>query len=268
MNLNEMTMNELKELAMSRGIYVKGLRKKAELIDAIEQAQQEAPAEISEEAPVYESDVNETVEAEEVTVLEDGTVVKNVLNVSDLKEVYKRDNMTNSVVVDWRGLKIGVNPSLSLKGMLDFVSYVVESVFDDDGTYKPSYYDFIVKYALMEYYTSFYFGDDDINEVYDMLYCTDVVGAVLEVINKGQLKEMLDSIDNSIKHRLDVDTATNRDAMIQLMNDVSNLTETTKEAFDGLSPEEISKFVSAVNEEALTDPKKIVSVYKELQEEE
>ena len=52
MNLNEMTMNELKELAMSRGIYVKGLRKKAELIDAIEQAQQEAPAEISEEAPV------------------------------------------------------------------------------------------------------------------------------------------------------------------------------------------------------------------------
>lgn len=268
MNLDEMTMNELKELATSRGIDVKGLRKKAELIDAIEQAQQEVPSDISEEAPVYESDVNETTEAEEVTVLEDGTVVKNVLNISDLKEVYKRDNMTNSIIVDWRGLKIGVNPSLSLKGMLDFVSYVVESVFDNDGTYKPSYYDFIVKYALMEYYTSFYFGDDDINEVYEMLYCTDVVGAVLEVINKGQLKEMLDSIDNSIKHRLDVDTATNRDAMIQLMNDVSNLTETTKEAFDGLSPEEISKFVSAVNEEALTDPKKIVSVYKELQEEE
>lgn len=169
-------------------------------------------------------------------------------------------NKSTHVNVDWNGIKLNIQHTLSLPEMMSFVDAVSKLCFaDDTGAYLPEVKDFGIKTYILEMYAGIEMPTST-NDMYDLLYRTDIVYTVIENINKIQLDEIVHAIDVKIAHMANAKVEALNKQMNELYSAFENLENQLEGMFSGISPDDMSKIVSAFNDGTF-DETKLVSAY-------
>jgi len=165
-----------------------------------------------------------------------------------------------TTTIEWRGLTIDVKKTLSLDEMVAFTQNVVRSCFDAERTsYHPEMKDMAVRSILLGFYTNLTLPSG-LNRLYDILYCTDIVDMVYSTINQKQFEVMMIAVDNQIDYiaNSNIESVTKQ---VNAMSDmIEGLGEKFKGVFDGVSPDDIKKTLSAIGEGGI-DEGKLIQAY-------
>lgn len=171
-----------------------------------------------------------------------------------------RKNYVATEVVEWNGVDIIINRTLSLRDMLEFVDMVVNSCFSEQtGSYLPEIRSFAISMCILEKYANFSMPSD-IEKQYELIYRTDAVKAVVERINRSQLDDIITAIDQKI----DNIASANIDAVHSKMSDLcvafENMQNQMSTLFSGINEEDIKNMTAAMSG-GLLDQDKLVKAY-------
>lgn len=172
----------------------------------------------------------------------------------------------DTVKIRWNKLPITVKRHLKLDEAAVFVASVVDACFPNDNTYVPENKDPAVRGAVIVLYTNIEPPEDDF-EKYDLLYKFGLLDEVYEIIDKTQFEALLDAIDENIMYRIKTNINGFEKKMEDFERSVSDVTEQLKEAFDGISGEEMANIVKLISENGI-DEEKLMNAYLATQKEE
>lgn len=177
-----------------------------------------------------------------------------------LMEIVRSKNVYSKVV--WNGVTLNIQHTLSLPEMMNFVDAVSKLCFaEDTGAYIPEVKDFGIKTYILEMYAGIEMPKST-NDMYDLLYRTDIVYTIIDNINKVQLDEIVTAIDNKIKHLSDAKVDAITKQMSELYSAFDNLEKQLENIFSGISHDDMSKIVGALSNGKF-DEGKLVSAYLE-----
>ena len=172
-----------------------------------------------------------------------------------MKEVY-----TPTESFDWHGIDVVVKKTLSLKEMLEFVDSVVKSCFTKDtNAYMPEIKDFVTRVCILEKYANFTMPSN-VESKYVLVYQTDVVDRVLQIVNQAQFNEIRAAIGKKVENIAQANIEAVDRQMNELYNAFSNLQDRLSNLFDGVNGEDIRAVASALANGTL-DEEKIVKAY-------
>jgi hypothetical protein len=121
------------------------------------------------------------------------------ITVSEFRKAVN-DNFQNVVEYEWCGLPIAITKTISMKDALEFISEVVNACFSEDSlTYVPTAKDVAIRIMVIRKYTNISLPES-YEDMYDLLYRSDIVSAVAEEINRSQFMTILQSIDENIDY--------------------------------------------------------------------
>lgn len=167
----------------------------------------------------------------------------NKANLENLKEVVNRLHKPTQVVA-WNGLDINVQHTLSFKDMLTFVNNVFQLCFDGEtGEFMPELKDFAIKSYILEMYTDIELPDN-VQEKYDLIYCSDVLECILPYVHSAQLSEMIHSVEDKMKHHAQANIEAINMQMNTLFGAFESLQKQCTQMFEGFSGDEVSKLLS------------------------
>ena len=169
-----------------------------------------------------------------------------------------KDN-ENTLVLDWHGIEVTVVKSISLKDMIAFVNYVVNNCISDEGDYLPEAENFAFKVALLEKYANFTLPTN-VEDKYDLVMRTDAADTVLSRVNQNQIRDISEAIDKKISNKLSMNTNLMLCKIQSLCEAIEGATDSMSEALNGVSSDELSKFVKAMTNGEI-DEEKIVKTY-------
>lgn len=172
-----------------------------------------------------------------------------------------KEHFDNNATIQWCGTEVKVKRSLSLMEVLAFVDDVVESCFHDQYGYMPEVRDFVIKSNILSRYANFSLPDN-LEHRYQMVYFTDAVDTVCEVINTTQLQEIVDAIDKKIRFNCNTRTAEIQKRIEQVVETIEDMSRQTEALFSGLTKDDMQTLMSAIAESGL-DEQKIVKAYME-----
>lgn len=181
---------------------------------------------------------------------------------SDKLMKFVNNNSTHNVV-EWNGITLNIKHTLSLPEMMEFVDSVSKLCFSEEtGAYIPEVRDFGIKTYILEMYADIEMPKST-NDMYDLLYRTDIVYEVIDHINKVQLDEIVRAIDTKIKHLSDakVDAITRQ--MHELYESFNNLEKQLENMFSGITADDMNKIINAMSNGQLSE-EKLVSAYMEM----
>ena len=144
----------------------------------------------------------------------------------------------------WNGLEISIVDTLGFQDALTFVNNIVSLGYDEvDGSYTPELKDFAIRKAIVEMYTDIELPSD-VAECYRILYGTDLVSAVSQSVNYGQINMLVASADEKIKYLAESNITSVNRQIEALMNAI----EQVGEAYKDVDVDELKSFVSSVEE--------------------
>lgn len=181
------------------------------------------------------------------------------VSIRAMDEVVKRD-YHGTLTDEWRGIEVTVTKTISLTDMMEFVNNVVGSCFLDDGRYLPEIKEFAVKSNLLAKYTNIALPEK-LEHRYELLYCSDIVDFVRDVVSEEQLREIEDAIDRKIAYRCATETAAVQRQLAKLADAFSEVQKTASGLFDSVSADDLKKLVGALSEDGGVNEEKIVSAY-------
>lgn len=156
------------------------------------------------------------------------------------------EQAANEVTVDWNGVQITVTKVLSLKQVLTFVNNIVKLCFDDEMNYMPEVKDFAIKSNILELYGNFELPKNA-EKRYDLIYRSDAVEVIMEYIDSDQLREIVRSADEKMKHMAQANVEMVNVRMNELYDMFETLGKQIATVFDGVNPEDMSKLVNAMS---------------------
>lgn len=175
-------------------------------------------------------------------------------------EKIMKENYTPTKTVEWNGVEITIKPTLSFKEVLSFVDNVTKSCFTTDGgTYIPEVKEFVIKCCILEMYANFAMPTN-VERKYDLVYCTDAVNVVMDNINRIQLGEIIDAINDKIDNLAQANIEAVNRQMNELYSAFDNLQEQLAGIFAGIGTDEISKLIGAISGDKF-DETKLVQAY-------
>lgn len=172
-----------------------------------------------------------------------------------------KENFTNQVNAEWRGLEVSIKHNLSFTEVLEFVNDVVMSCFQDDGNFIPEVMDFAIKSNILSKYTNFSLPDK-LEHRYEIIYNSDVVDFVCQNINMQQLREITASIDRKISYLCNTNVMNIQKQMMELVSAFENMQQKTADMFANFTPDDLTKIMGALNEDGFNE-EKIVKAYLE-----
>ena len=112
------------------------------------------------------------------------------LEQKDVLKVSKRF-MKESFEINWHGKALSGKTLLSMKEAINMPNNIV-SKSSKDGEFIPSLFDFVLRVELITSYLSIDVPTDP-NELYKIVYYTDLFNVVLNNCNKGQVNSIISS---------------------------------------------------------------------------
>lgn len=170
--------------------------------------------------------------------------------------------------LSWNGLDITVRRYLELPEMLQFVDSVIKGCFNEDFTeYHPESRDFAKRLAVILFYTNLTMPSD-YSKAYSILYMTDLMQCVTELIDKRQFAIIDGIIDEKISIAIDVDATLARQRVEEMGNAFNNLQNTLQTYTDGIDIGDVKSLISAFTGGAFDEQKLVDAVIKSRSEEE
>lgn len=152
------------------------------------------------------------------------------------------DNIEN---VEWNGIKIYIKKTLSLKEQLQFVSFVTEASFDENGEYRPEMRSFAMFTQVIDQYTNIPIGDD-VENLYRFIYETDIIDIIYDHINISQYEDIrlaiLDKINNISSANVEAVNFQVKAALQSLSEELEHLPT----LFENISKEDLEKLFGAI----------------------
>lgn len=170
-----------------------------------------------------------------------------------------KEHFNNEVTIQWHDAEVNVKRSLPMREVLAFVDDVVESCFHDQYGFMPEVKNFAIRSNVLSRYANFALPDN-LEHRYQMVYCTDAVDAVCEVINTTQLQEIEDAIEDKIQFNCDTRTVELQKRIEQAADAIDELRNNVESIFSGVTQDDIRTLMGAITESGL-DEQKIVKAY-------
>lgn len=181
------------------------------------------------------------------------------ISITAFEKIMKETHIPTSTV-EWNGVEITIKHTLSFKEALTFVDNVTKSCFTtEQNTYLPEIKEFAIRCCILEMYANFAMPSN-IEHKYDLVYCTDAVTIVTAHINKIQLGELIDAINDKIDNLAQANIEAVNRQMNELYSAFDNLQEQISSIFTGIGSDDISKMVSAISGGQF-DESKLVQAY-------
>lgn len=201
-----------------------------------------------------------------------------------LKKIVKMQSKEDKKVIlfdtpDDEKIEVEVVRVLSPEDMTSFVMSVTETLFDGN-TYNPAIFELIYSQSILSYYTNVKVDDMKNDLINDIVYSTDMIDRIIEVVDEKQLSEIETAIESSINYKIKEIMSVNELANNQLSNmvqeeheslksEVTTLIETFSQVgktFEGIDQEKLMSLMESI---AGKDEKKLVDnimIYKGKQE--
>ncbi len=146
----------------------------------------------------------------------------------------------------WNGIPVKIKKHLSLADTMSFTAAVVDMCFNEDtGEYRPEIKDFLIRSAIVEYYTNLTLPSD-IKERYEMVHSCDIVSFVFSKIEKNHFNAMLDAIDKRIANRAQSNIEALTMQMNQLISGFEQMEKGMSGLFGGVDSDTINQLASAI----------------------
>lgn len=182
--------------------------------------------------------------------------------VKDIDRVMKENFKIEPAVVTWGGLEIKVKRTIGLANTIAFVSGVSDLCFSGGfPEYHPSLKDFGFKSNILEYYTNIRLSSD-VEKRHDLIYNTDIVDVVKKHINKEQLDEIWDAIEEKVDREANSNIEAINNQLATLDATVKMIEDELSNAYASISDMDINSLVDVMGGEAI-DEKKLVEAYIE-----
>ncbi len=111
-------------------------------------------------------------------------------------------NSTISYIFNGENHSLEIIKRISFSEEESLINEVVSALFDDNGVYCPSRFDYYFWSMILGKYTSFNFDDYSANEIYAIIDDSNIKKVLSEFISDSQLRRMQYSIDEMIQVRL------------------------------------------------------------------
>ena len=184
---------------------------------------------------------------------------KKKISISAFENIMK-NTYTSTKTVEWNGVEITIQHTLSFKDFLTFVDSVVKSCFSiDNNAYMPEIKDFAIKCCVLEMYANFALPVN-VERKYDLVYCTDAVRTVLAEINPEQYGVIMNAIDSKIENMAQANIEALNRQMSELYSAFENMQNQMSGVFEGVGADELSKLVGAISNGSF-DESKLVQAY-------
>lgn len=181
------------------------------------------------------------------------------ISISVFEKIMKETH-TATKNVEWNGVEITIKNTLSFKEVLSFVDSVTKSCFTtDSGSYLPEVKEFVIKCCILEMYANFAMPIN-VERKYDLVYCTDAVNVVMDNINRVQLDEIIEAINDKIDNIAQANIEAVNKQMNELYSAFDNLQEQMTGIFAGIGTDEISKLIGAISGDKF-DEDKLIQAY-------
>ena len=155
-------------------------------------------------------------------------------------------------------IDVTVKHTLPLVSMLEFVEEVVSACIDmDTGEYIPEAKRFAIRKCVLTYYANFTMPDDA-EKQYELVYRTDAYHSVMCCIDKNQYMDILEAIDERIKHNVAIMQNGLIGKVSEIVHKVASLTEQSEAAFAGIDANDFNALFSAMAKMGSIDEGKLV----------
>ena len=170
------------------------------------------------------------------------------------------DRAVDVDTIEFYGAEIAVKRMIPYEDYCSAVNYIVECCYsEDDGEYMPEIREFATRVVIARYYTDLELPADA-EELYAMMFKTDLMDLVYSRINESQLAEL----HRAVAKRCDVRNNANRAAFEKELRDALNemeaLAQGVAAVFDGLNESEMHGIVKALSSGKLDEEKLAAAV--------
>lgn len=157
--------------------------------------------------------------------------------------------------MEWNGVSLHIRKYLTLKDMVMFVRDVVSSSFDKETKeYLPEATDFAIKCSVLEYYAGIK-TPKNIDDIYKIVYGTDLILYIMQRINRDQYNTILTSITKKVEHI----AQSNIQAVIKQVDEASysikSLTDNLGEIFKNVDSETMSNLFTFIGDGSIDEYK-------------
>lgn len=182
----------------------------------------------------------------------------NKVKITDIDKLLDQNNEKD---LEWKGLTIRVKSTLPFEDMVAFVQSSTLSCFSDDtGEYMPTSKDFVIRHALISYYTDICLPKN-VHKSYDFLYRTDIVPFIIQNINEEQLSLMIKSINDKVEYI----AQSNIEALSRQMGDIvakfSDLEERLDGMFKSMDKDAITKVLEVFGNKDFNENQIVKKIY-------
>lgn len=168
------------------------------------------------------------------------------------------DEYVNEEVLEWNGLEITIKRTLSFSDMMKFVDSVAKSCFvQGSGDYAPEIFDFALRSNVLDTYANFTMPRD-LEKQYAMVYCSGAYEFVLEHINQEQFRIILHAASDKVEKQVQANIEALNRRLEEALSAFEDMQKSIAEIFSGVQPDDLNKFVAAVNQNGGIDEEKIL----------
>lgn len=172
------------------------------------------------------------------------------------------------VTINWCGYEVSVKRFVSLADTMHFVDGVVSGCFAEaDGDYMPEVRDFFFRCSLVEFYTNVSLPEN-VEEKNAIVYGTDIVDLVMQNIDKGQLRAIMDSIEKKVNYLVNTNIKKLEDEVSGVVEKVVPMFGQLQEIISDVNGDELSRFIHVVSAMSADDKMRIVQAIDEASKQE
>lgn len=148
----------------------------------------------------------------------------------------------------WNGLTIIVRNTIEPEEVVAFVEHVVDKCFDSEtGEFTPHNKDFLFRTFIIHFYTNIDLPLDNANELYNIMYGTNLLESVLEFVDGDQLRAVTNAANSAIEHRLNTEIAGFKDRMNTLLSLFESFAASINAFTQGVDADAINEMAKKVN---------------------
>lgn len=146
------------------------------------------------------------------------------------------------------------------------VQKVSEACFSSNGEYQPEMKDFAMRLFTILGYTNVSIPTVDtqdlesLNDIYKILYLSDLYEIILGNINWPQFEEITRAIDEKINYLKSANIDGIKKEIDKAMSGISGISDSLEKVFDNISSDDIEKIASAIENNKI-DESKLVAAY-------
>lgn len=188
----------------------------------------------------------------------------------DIDTILENSNTQNALGeigtdITWCGYTVAVKRVLPFAEMMHFVDGVVAGCFaTSDGSYMPEVRDIYFRCSIVGFYTNIELPDS-IEDKNKIVYGTDIIDMILQNVDKGQFRAIMDGIEKKIDYLVNTDVKRIENEVKASTDEIIMQCEELNKVFSGIGTDEMADFIKSVTKMNF-DEKAVIGAYAELEQ--